>query len=134
MIFVYCICFIFFILRFLTVVFHLSDMIFSPCPASVLGVNRHRNSSKNSSLYKSPPFIFFQLFFLIYCSLLPLHTISSLLFRCVSGRPLPSSRPTPQRLYARLGAAEFRNIVLYTLTSFFKSTKIFRLGLGHFPK
>jgi len=35
--------------------------------------------------------------------------------RCVSGRPLPSSRPTPQRMYARLGPSEFRLAGAYTI-------------------
>ena len=41
--------------------------------------------------------------------------ILDMVFRCVSGRPLPSSRPTPQRMYARLGSGEFRLAGTFTL-------------------
>jgi len=46
---------------------------------------------------------------------LPPPLTKQFMLRCVSGRPLPSSRPTPQRLYARLGAAEFRLTGAFTL-------------------
>ncbi|XP_023324110.1 rab3 GTPase-activating protein catalytic subunit [Eurytemora carolleeae] len=46
---------------------------------------------------------------------LPPPVVKQFTLRCVSGRPLPSSRPTPQRLYARFSSGEFRLTGAYTL-------------------
>jgi len=46
---------------------------------------------------------------------LPPPSTKQFTLRCVSARPLPSSRPTPQRLYACMAAGEFRLAGAYTI-------------------
>jgi len=46
---------------------------------------------------------------------LPQPRVKQFVLRCLAGRPLPSSRPTPQRLYARFAPQEFRLNGVYTL-------------------
>jgi len=46
---------------------------------------------------------------------LPHPRVRQFVLKCLAGRPLPSSRPTPQRLYAKFAPYEFRLNGVYTL-------------------